>query len=375
MSARGRAAWCVMAAAFLSLLGAGSARADIVVSLGDSYSSGEGARSHAHPRWDRPGVECHRSPNAWPRRLGVLEGRHLACSGATIPDVRWRGQQDDAPDDVAQLERLRSLDASVEIDTVLLTIGGNDVDFAGKIKSCVVGHKCLRDLAKLDRQLAALQGDLMDAYAAIQDATWGDLVVVGYPDIFPSRGESFRKCGWLGDKEKLGVWRLQAGFDRVMSAAAAAADVDYIPIRDALDGRELCTRDSVVNKIQIERDSDPAHPNAEGQKLIARRVKSGLVDLYADDDPAASAARVRKCGDVGFEDHSDFGAFDVAARGTNCRKARRLARASRDMNVVDGPFHYRFGGFRCRGVAHDVGLPSVDWRCRRRGATVTFTRS
>ena len=48
------------------------------------------------------------------------------------------------------------LDAALEIDTVLLTIGGNDLHFA---------------------------------------ATRGNLVVVGYPEIFPSSDETFHGCG------------------------------------------------------------------------------------------------------------------------------------------------------------------------------------
>lgn len=280
----------VLAGALAALLvAAAPARAEVLVSLGDSYSSGEGARDRTNPTWDEPtwtgrlhaipGNGCHRSPNAWPRLLGVTAGRHLACSGAEILHVIARGQKTRAPDHVAQLTRLRMLDAALEIETVLLTIGGNDLGFARKIKACFLWPRCLRDPAKLDRELDDLKPRLVHAYGEVADATRGNLVVVGYPEIFPSSDETFHGCGWLSRSEKKGVWRLQDGLARTIAAAAREADVAFISIRDALDGRELCTEDSALNKIMITTRKDPAHPTATGQRLIAGAVSRGIAAL------------------------------------------------------------------------------------------------
>jgi lysophospholipase L1-like esterase len=267
-------------------------RADVVVSLGDSYSSGEGSRDAAHSSWDKPtrsfplGDGCHRGPNAWPRLLGVSGNRHLACSGAKIADVVSRAQKRRPPDNAPQISRLRGLDDRMDIDAVLLTIGGNDLDFAGKLTACYLGHKCLRDLDKLDRDLDAVERRLADAYARIADATAADVVVVGYPDIFPSRDESFFHCGWLGENErrgtheKTGVWHLQDGIHRIVERAAEKAKVDFVDIRDALDGRELCTKHSVVNPIRPSLSAGPGHPNATGQRLIADAVRRRLGRLH-----------------------------------------------------------------------------------------------
>jgi lysophospholipase L1-like esterase len=378
----------VAVAASFAFAGTAAAQTpDIVIGLGDSYASGEGSRARNAPDWDRAtgGKDgCHRGPNAWPRKLGVISGWHLACTGAVIDDVIKRGQKRRRPDNVSQLSRLAELDAKLEIDAVLLTIGGNDMDFAGKITACVTGHKCLRDLDKLDREFAALKPRLVDAYGQIADATWGDLIVVGYPDIFPDRDEAdqFYKCGWLGETrkhgtaEKTGVWHMQDALERTIREAAEEADVDFISIRDALDGHEMCTRDSAVNKLTLT-GKDRAHPKAFGQQLMADAVRRGLNDLYAEiaSAGAAAAAPWRDCGDVGFEQNSDFGAFDVQAKRVRCRKAWRVAAGSKEMNVVSGPFTYRIGGFRCKGTPTDEALPSVRWVCRRKQARVRFTRA
>jgi lysophospholipase L1-like esterase len=394
MRARPRllAAAIACGAALVLAVPASAQMPDIMISLGDSYSSGEGSRSKTAPDWDKGKLGgdggCHRGPNAWPRKLGVIAGWHLACTGAVIDDVIERGQKRTAPDNVSQLQRLVELDAKLQIDVVLLTIGGNDLGFADKIKACFFGHKCLRDLDKLDRELAALEPRLVDAYGRIADSTWGDLVVVGYPDILPDRSErdAFHNCGWLGENpkrgtaEKSGVWHLQDGLERTIRAAAEEADVDFISIRDALDGREMCTRNSAINKITPS-GKDRVHPNAAGQQLIADTVQRGLEALYAADPfsaeraaAAAGSAPWRDCGEIAFEENTDWGAFDIKAKGVRCRKAWRVAAKSKDTNIVDGPFRYRIGGFRCKGTPTDELMPGVRWVCRRKQARITFRR-
>jgi lysophospholipase L1-like esterase len=299
---RGLAVAACWTAAFASAAPALAQDPQHIITLGDSYASGEGSRNKANPDWDKNAGGrngCHRGPNAWARLLGTPLGWHLACTGAVIDDVLRRGQKSHKPDNVSQLSRLITIEQAAEIDAVLMMIGGNDVDFAGKIKSCFFGHKCLRDLDKIDRELAELKPRLIDAYDQVANATAGDLIVVSYPDIFPSRAErnQLYKCGWLGENkkrgtaEKTGVWHLQAGLHRTIREAAQEADVDFISVRDALDGREMCTRRSLINKL-TPTGKDRAHPNAKAQKLIADTVREGLEDLYSDEatDVAAVAA-------------------------------------------------------------------------------------
>jgi hypothetical protein len=113
-----------------------------IVSVGDSYASGEGAPDLAGtgvplPRWrgdnrDGAAVTCHRSNNAAPAMAGRLIASirpatffHFACSGAVISDVTG-GQ-------LATAARI----VGGPIDALIISVGGNDVNFAEVVGSCL----------------------------------------------------------------------------------------------------------------------------------------------------------------------------------------------------------------------------------------------
>ena len=280
-----QAPWMMVIVLVAALACAPAAHSGVLVSLGDSYSSGEGSRNDTHPGWDFPtGGKCHRGPNAWPRLLGVPAGYHFACSGAKLPDLLARGRAGaPAPDDVSQLARLAAIDPNADIDAVLITIGGNDIDFAGIIKRCVI-KDCLRDQNDTARKLADLKPKLVAAYDQLADATWGPIVVVGYPDLIPGTGKPLTHCGWMTDLEKVRVRSLEADLDDTLREAAADADVDYISIRDALAGHELCTpkNQSWINSVKSPfHGSGQGHPRARGQRAMADAVRSRLQRLVA----------------------------------------------------------------------------------------------
>lgn len=92
--------------------------------------------------------------------------------------------------------------------------------------------------------------------------------------------------------------------------------------------------------------------------------------------PAAEAGQpVKRCGQIGFTPQTEDGVFKIRARGTTCRRARRVARRARLTGAATGPFTYRRAGFRCQGRPVEDALPSARWRCRRGDDRVTFTRS
>jgi hypothetical protein len=74
----------------------------------------------------------------------------------------------------------------------------------------------------------------------------------------------------------------------------------------------------------------------------------------------------KDCGKIVFTPQSDDASTDIRAKGTSCRKARRIVKAWRRGNK--SPL-----GFRCRARNHDKNtLAHSDVKCTRDGKRVTF---
>lgn len=138
-----------------------------VVSLGDSYISGEGARwagntaGFAAARvdalgptayWDTPTGEaqkgCHRAPGAAAVHVGdeVMLSKNLACSGAQTSTKRSSRlltpglDFHEGPDGNGQLLELQRFAATHNVRVVAVSIGGNDFGFSTALVKCVAGY-------------------------------------------------------------------------------------------------------------------------------------------------------------------------------------------------------------------------------------------
>lgn len=169
-------------------------RSGTVVILGDSYSSGEGIGIYEDP--DNP---CHRSVYAYGEIVGGSTVEMIACSGAISRQLTKERQYADEP---PQLEQLRKLQKSGEtVDMVYLTVGGNDIDFAGIVTACFLGD-CSGDQQAYLRAVND-RGNYEDLYISIAEqinrpqdikdrhGALAPVVVSPYPDPFwePSRGK------------------------------------------------------------------------------------------------------------------------------------------------------------------------------------------
>jgi hypothetical protein len=119
-----------------------------IISVGDSYASGQGAPDVASPfavagRWsgddnDHMAVGCHRSNNAAPvKAVALLKAirpvkmfHHFACSGAVITDLTKRSGQLDS--------MVTAVGAGGTVDALIISIGGNDINFAAVVGGCLV---------------------------------------------------------------------------------------------------------------------------------------------------------------------------------------------------------------------------------------------
>ncbi len=190
-----------------------------IVHLGDSYSSGNGARS-ATDRRNYHGVEgCYRSPTNWGGQFAQsLSDRfavtyiNRACSGGVVENIHnarkisWHLKNLDGscptPDypneefleDIGWGRCGRFVKPQIEavdesVDLVLMTMGGNDLGFNSIVSSCYTyfaGPKsCRENVEDAIDGMPGLQQDLIDTFAALRARMRPDarILYVSYPHI------------------------------------------------------------------------------------------------------------------------------------------------------------------------------------------------
>ncbi|MEV0281796.1 SGNH/GDSL hydrolase family protein [Streptomyces sp. NPDC050610] len=248
----------------------------MVVTMGDSYSSGEGAgnyssesdTSHGTSRWNA----CRRSANSWGRKvilpgqnssIGSLSDGHsssldfqnITCSGAhtnqlTSGDPRawgWMGNYHEKT-------QIDSGALSPDTTLVMLTIGGNDGDnFTNAVKNCYMWAACDRKdyTGNADKAVAAtgeLIGQIRDAAPNAQ------IVLMGYPHIVgdqPCLPADFDTLNYLADYMRD---HQKAKVDELKGIGINVAFADPIP---AFKGHGLCNNDEWINGVV-------AGPNGDG---------------------------------------------------------------------------------------------------------------
>ncbi|HVY95741.1 MAG TPA: hypothetical protein VHA54_02165 [Solirubrobacterales bacterium] len=316
-----------------------------IVALGDSFISGEGGRwlgNGSEGGGTRSGTDraayacggwgcayaperiyggseendCHRSDVApiSSAPVPVDERLNLACSGARLRNL-WpadRGGEahfGEAP----QIDQLARVAERAEVRMVVVTAGANDVGFGDLVAGCALdwarsdeGAPALcrgTADAELRAALPAAERGLRRALSGIRTAmaAAGEqprryrLVVAGYASPFPP-GRLFRypESGWSRLREGgCPVWDGDADWAagaavsalaRTMRAAAAAAGAEFLDLRHALDGHQLCDRRAHivgpegpsplsaewVRRLSFVQGSarESLHPNAYGQQAI-----------------------------------------------------------------------------------------------------------
>lgn len=176
------------------------ANGPIYVSLGDSYSSGEGLDPYNSGTQDMTdgGDRCHRSPRSYAELLPLTPAKNLnfrSCAGARIEHIYATHQQHSGIQVGAGRQALGQLDTAT--DLVTITVGGNDVRFSEIIEFCATHFDCADDTDWLDdrtttslrewaqQQLASLPPVLESVYRTLRaDAPNARILVIGYPNLF-----------------------------------------------------------------------------------------------------------------------------------------------------------------------------------------------
>ncbi|OON82441.1 SGNH/GDSL hydrolase family protein [Streptomyces tsukubensis] len=245
----------LLLAATVALTGAGVARADqqtapdSYVALGDSYSSGVGSGAY-----DSASGACKRSsrayPALWAAAHSAVKFDFTACAGARTGDVL--------------ANQLAPLGSGTGL--VSLTIGGNDADFAGVMKTCVLKSEasCVQRVETARVYVdSTLPAQLDKVYTAISDkAPRARVVVLGYPRFYKLNGSCVEG---LTEKERTAVNEAADHINRVIAKRAADHGFGYGDVSAAFAGHELCSGDSWLHSVDWLHTSESYHPKAIGQ--------------------------------------------------------------------------------------------------------------
>ncbi len=271
--------------------------ADVVVSLGDSYISGEagrwfgnssnnsGSRNGTDRAWVSSGGGyydtslvylqgtdndgCHRSDVADVHHSGGVSTINLACSGAVANNV-WRASQGGVSQNgwAPQADQLAAVAAGTDIDVIVLSIGGNDLGFSDIIIQCTSdwmtstwwNTKTCNGQGQQDVN-NAMPGAMADVAKAIDEvnavmAAAGDtdyrFVLRSYASPIPRGSENrYPETGWsrLNDGG-CPFWNVDSDWARDslvpqissnLASVAATKGVEFLDVQDLLEDREVCS--------------------------------------------------------------------------------------------------------------------------------------
>jgi lysophospholipase L1-like esterase len=221
------------------------------VALGDSYSSGVGSGSYTSESGS-----CLRSTKAysqlWANTHAPSSYRSVACSGAKTTDVT-----------ATQVSALSSSTTLVSI-----TIGGNDVNFAGVMQDCVVfgTSTCTSEIDAAESQARTVLPSKLDTvYNNIRSrAPSARVVVLSYPRFYHV---GVWYCVGLSDTSRAKINEGADVLDGVIQAAASRHGFAFADVRSSFAaGHEICDGSSSwLHNVDWDDVVQSYHPTASGQ--------------------------------------------------------------------------------------------------------------
>jgi hypothetical protein len=258
--------------------------------LGDSYSAGTGASSYLGS--PNP-PDCRRSLQTYSYRVNggslpvgdrgeriVLDQPNLkACDGAKTIDMYFTQHNRGAED-----RQLRYVNGRTRL--VTLTIGGNNLDFFPKLKSCVLSD-CSGAPLIAPGEASTLQDDLVRLYRDIrsQMRRGGRLVVLNYPAFLPNPSDaadpqpSLTRCpivnSQLTTAELNRIYEAAVQLSNIISGAVAQLgdpSVRYVDVLDAFRGHRVCGDVEWANGVNLLDIPETFHPNDRGYVELASHL-------------------------------------------------------------------------------------------------------
>ncbi|MGN0419923.1 MAG: carboxypeptidase regulatory-like domain-containing protein [Acetatifactor sp.] len=331
----------VLSFCLLGMKAAASGNVDpvIVVSLGDSYSSGEGIEPFfgQEKEWEEKKSDkdwlAHRSMLSWPSQLVIpgIEGKmadyrstdltgdspckwyFVASSGAVAQDITsqqqrkmtrtyagwlcWKVAHVSMPRQITVFDSIEG-----DVDYVTMTIGGNDVDFAKIITTCVtkstyLGSKTLeKKLEELWDNFDTTESKIKKVYTDVQSAAGpqAEIIVAGYPKLLEKTGKGFFISKDEAEKVNSNVTMFNQRLNELVAQCAnEGLNIHFVDVEAEFDkdgGHQAYCNDPWINEIMLtaqDQDIDclcigsaySIHPNKEGAEAYARCVNAKIQEI------------------------------------------------------------------------------------------------
>jgi lysophospholipase L1-like esterase len=291
----------------------------VMVALGDSYMSGEGATRFYNGTNHKGENECRRAPTAY-APLVISEASDaipddlafLACSGAKgihiYQQPQHPGEPVDAPvqtlpdgtrrrglDQLRHLDWLRQINKDFEIQLVTVSVGGNEALFGQIGMSCIAPGDCSEIGGQWLQNLNHVRNSLDQTYQEIRNHLGRDVpvVVVPYPIPLNQLG-----CSWslLTPNEHRFIYGFVGELNKVLADAAAEAGLHYLgAMAQTLEkeGLRICDRKAGevgvnffgTNPVEgrLDENVNPRnwfhnslHPNQRGHQAMGRTLTQWL---------------------------------------------------------------------------------------------------
>ena len=263
---------------------AASAGGPVYVSLGDSFTAGPLIPDqHGSP------ADCLRSSHNYPSlvaaAIGASSFTDVSCSGATTANML-------ASQSVILGTNPPELNALSPATTVVtLGIGGNDLNFAHVVIGCSAlsftnpfGSPCKKHYTSggPDRLALTVTRTAPKVAAVLQDihqrAPAARVLVVGYPVVLPNTGHGCWPLVPVAFGDVSYLRGIELKLNSMLASEAAAHGATYVNTYTDSIGHDVCQAPGTkwVEGIVPTSFAAPVHPNALGEKAMAREVLAAL---------------------------------------------------------------------------------------------------
>ncbi|MCR5458681.1 MAG: carboxypeptidase regulatory-like domain-containing protein [Acetatifactor sp.] len=320
----------------------------IIVSMGDSYSSGEGlgmdtklenggyGSFYGYPEKTEDWY-AHRSTVSWPSRLkfsgvtGSLGDYHVELDQTSDALVQWyfiassgaetihisttqQGKPGLKPEELAagkKYEKCLRLQEDIfkqisePVDYVTMTIGGNDLGFADIMEAAVkqslpivgqhpeVVHAMLDDKEK---NLKKYTDDIRKVYVKVNELAQGKatILIAGYPHLVNNNGFP----GVMRKELAVDINNKTDKFIEALDGAVSYSrntlgiDIWFVDVRNAFNGHGAFCWEPYINEIEMKHKDDlpglisaySFHPNDKGAQAYADCVNAKIEELEKSGD-------------------------------------------------------------------------------------------